>query len=383
MDMRTKFIIDQVHKFVVMISILFVSSLQSGAHEVTPNIADIYVDSKSITVELRFNAEAFLARIDLSNVENTDDAERASDYQGFRDLTAAELVQSFESNWQSFAARLQLQSSTLTQMHVLDFKQLIVPKIDDPELPRLSSLTFRSDRLDQNAITFTLGKEFGSTILRQMGVDEGLTQYLAPGQKSDAMQQDFRLRKSGFSRLIEYVPIGFDHVVPRGLDHILFVLGLFLLSIKTSVLLWQISAFTLAHTVTLILGALELISVPAFIVEPLIAASIIFVAVENIFFSKLNKWRTFLVFGFGLLHGLGFASVLAEFGLPEGQFLPALIGFNIGVELGQLCVITIAYLLLGLTFGKKPYYRTVITIPASCIIAAVGTWWVIERVLLP
>ena len=365
-----------------MISMLLLSSLQSAAHEVTPNIADIYVDSKSITVEIRFNAEAFLARIDLSNVENTDDAEQASDYQRFRELTADELAQSFESNWQSFAARLKLQSSTLTQMHVLDFIQLMVPNIDDPKLPRLSSLTFRSDRLDQNAITFTLGEEFGSTILRQMGVDEGLTQYLAPGQKSDAMQQDIGLRKSAFARLSEYVPIGFDHVVPQGLDHILFVFGLFLLSLKTSTLLWQISAFTLAHTITLIAGALGLISVPASIVEPLIAASIVFVAVENVFFSKLNKWRTLLVFGFGLLHGLGFASVLAEFGLPKEQFLSALIGFNIGVELGQLSVIAIAYLLLGLTFGQKPYYRTVITIPASCIIAAVGTWWVFERLLL-
>ena len=380
--MRIKLIIDQAQKFVVMIGIFFASSLQSAAHEVTPNIADIYVDSKSITVELRFNAEAFLARIDLSNLENTDEAEQASDYQSFRYLTASELTQFFESNWQRFAARLKLQSTTLTQIHVLNFIQLMVPNIDDPELPRLSSLTFRSDRLDQNAITFTLGEEFGSTILRQIGVDDGLTQYLAPGQTSDPMQQYIGLRKSAFDRLSEYVPIGFDHIVPRGLDHILFVFGLFLLSLKTSVLLWQISAFTLAHTVTLIAGALGLINVPASIVEPLIAASIVFVAVENIFFSKLNKWRTLLVFSFGLLHGLGFASVLAEFGLPEGQFLPALIGFNIGVEIGQLSVIAIAYLLLGLTFGKKPFYRTVISIPASCIIAAVGTWWVFERIFL-
>ena len=146
--------------------------------------------------------------------------------------------------------------------------------------------------------------------------------------------------------------------------------------------MWQISAFTLAHTVTLIAGSLGLINLPASIVEPLIAASIVFVAVENIFFSKLNKWRSILVFSFGLLHGLGFANVLAEFGLPEGQFLPALIGFNIGVEIGQLSVIAIAYLLLGLTFGQKTYYRKVISIPASFIVASIGTWWLFERVLL-
>jgi hydrogenase/urease accessory protein HupE len=380
--MWIKFVIDQASRFVVVIGILLASTLQSAGHEVMPNIAEIFVDSKSITVELRFNADAFLARIDLSNLENTDDAKQASNYQSLRDLSADELTQFFRSNWQRFAARLKLQSSTLTQTHVLDFIQISVPNIDDPELPRISNLTIRSARLDENAITFTLGKEFGSTILRQMGVDEGLTQYLAPGQTSDPIQQYIGLRKSAFDRLSEYVPIGFDHVIPRGLDHILFVFGLFLLSLKTSILLWQISAFTLAHTVTLIAGALGLINVSTSIVEPLIAASIVFVAVENIFFSKLNKWRTLLVFSFGLLHGLGFASVLAEFGLPEGQFLPALVGFNIGVEFGQLSVIAIAYLLLGLTFGKKPYYRTVISIPASCIIAAVGTWWVFERVLL-
>jgi hypothetical protein len=376
------FIIDQDYRFVVITGILFASSLQSSAHEVTPNIAEIFVDSKSITVKLRFNAEAFLARIDLSSIENTDDAEQASDYKSFRDLSADELAFFFESNWQRFAARLKLQSSTLTKTHVLNFIQLSVPDIDDPELPRLSNLTLRSDSLGEKAITFKLGKEFGPTILRQMGVNEGLTQYLVPGQTSDPIHQYIGLRKSTFDRLSEYVPIGFDHVIPRGLDHILFVFGLFLLSIKTSVLLWQISAFTLAHTVTLIAGALGLINVPAFIVEPLIAASIVFVAVENIFFSKLNKWRTLLVFSFGLLHGLGFASVLAEFGLPEGQFLPALIGFNVGVEIGQLSVIAIAYLFLGLTLGQKTYYRKVVSIPASCIIAAVGTWWVFERVLL-
>ena len=173
--MRTNFIIDRAHTFVVMIGIFIVSSLQSAAHEVNPNIADIYVDDKSITVELRFNAEAFLASIDLSTVENTDEAEQASDYQRFRNLTADELALKFEDNWQSFAARLKLKSSSLAQESAFDFIQLIVPDIDNPELPRLSSLTFRSDRSDHSAITFSLGVEFGSTILRQMGVEEGLT----------------------------------------------------------------------------------------------------------------------------------------------------------------------------------------------------------------
>ena len=380
--MRTKFIIDQARIFFVMLGIIIVSSLQSAAHEVTPNIADISINGKSITVELRFNVEAFLARLDLSTIDNTDEAEQISDYQTLRELTAEDLTGVFEDNWQTFSNQVNLQISGLDEPNALDFLTLSIPDIEDFELPRLSRVSFRANLPDKGGVTFKLNETFGSTILRQMGVEQGLTQYLAPGQTSDPMQQDVSLRKSAISRLGEYIPIGFDHVVPRGLDHILFVFGLFLLSLKTSVLLWQISAFTLAHTLTLIAGAFGVINISASIVEPLIAASIVFVAVENIFFSKLNKWRTALIFGFGLLHGLGFASVLAKFSLPTGQFIPALIGFNIGVELGQLSVIAISYFIIGLTFGKKPYYRSLITIPASCIIAVIGSWWVFERVLL-
>ena len=176
--------------------------------------------------------------------------------------------------------------------------------------------------------------------------------------------------------------MGFDHILPKGLDHILFVLGLYFLSVRFGVLLWQISAFTVAHTVTLALGAMGLVTVPATIVEPLIAASIVFVAVENIASPKLHAWRPAVVFGFGLLHGLGFASVLGEFGLPQGQFIPALIGFNIGVELGQLTVIVIMILTLGLWFGSQSWFRTRIAVPASALIGIIGAWWCVERTLL-
>ena len=165
------------------------------------------------------------------------------------------------------------------------------------------------------------------------------------------------------------------------MDHILFVLGLFFLSTRLRPLIWQVSAFTLAHTVTLALGALGWVNVPGSIVEPLIAASIVYVAIENIFTSGLNRWRPVVIFGFGLLHGLGFASVLGDFGLPEGQFIPALIGFNIGVEFGQLAVIAMAFVLVFWAM-KQDWYRSRIAVPASCVIAAVGAYWFVERVFL-
>ena len=139
---------------------------------------------------------------------------------------------------------------------------------------------------------------------------------------------------------------------------------------------------TLAHTVTLALGALEIVVISGSIVEPLIAASIVFVAVENLMTTSLNKWRPVIIFGFGLLHGLGFASVLGDFGLPEGQFIPALIGFNIGVEVGQLTVVAVAAILLTLPFGRFDWYRRAIAMPTSIFIALVGAYWFIERVFL-
>jgi hypothetical protein len=181
---------------------------------------------------------------------------------------------------------------------------------------------------------------------------------------------------------LSYIPVGFTHILPKGWDHILFVLGLFFLSPKLRPLLWQVSAFTVAHTATLALGTLGIVTVSPAIVEPLIAASIVYVGIENIFARHLHSGRTLIVFCFGLLHGLGFASVLGEFGLAEGQFLSSLLGFNVGVELGQLAVIAAAFLTLGLRFRGSLKYRGRVAIPASVTIAAVGGFWFVERVFL-
>jgi hypothetical protein len=122
------------------------------------------------------------------------------------------------------------------------------------------------------------------------------------------------------------------------------------------------------------------VSLPSTIVEPLIAASIVYVAVENIATSRLHAWRPFVVFGFGLLHGMGFAGVLEEIGLPREQALTGLITFNVGVELGQLAVISIAYGLVGHWFKDRSWYRARIVVPASALIAVVGAYWTVERV---
>ncbi len=181
-------------------------------------------------------------------------------------------------------------------------------------------------------------------------------------------------------KFLLFIKAGIEHIIPKGLDHILFVLGIFFSSLILGSLLWQVTAFTLAHTITLALAALGFVQIPGALVEPLIALSIVWVAVENCLFKQTNKWRPLIVFGFGLLHGLGFATVLSQYGLPKGNLVPSLLAFNIGVELGQLLVLFTAAVMVWL-IRSKSWYRQRVQIPASLMIALVGLFWFIERVL--
>ena len=198
---------------------------------------------------------------------------------------------------------------------------------------------------------------------------------------------EFGQRRGFFETAGLYVTIGIGHILPDGSDHILFVLAIFLASTRIAALIWQISAFTVAHTATLGLAAAGVITPSAAVVEPLIAFTIAFVAIENLIFKDMTKWRPAVVFGFGLIHGLGFAGFFGDLGLPPGQFWSALIGFNIGVEIGQLSVVLVAAL-LGIFIrhrlddpGGTLRYRQFIARPASLFIGLTGLWWGVTRLI--
>ena len=234
----------------------------------------------------------------------------------------------------------------------------------------VSRFTFRDDAIGG---FFVLG-------LRNEGDAEKTTQWVEGGTTSTPFVLDRTvIPKSRWEIVRLYLVLGFTHILPRGLDHVLFVLGIFLLAVQLRPVLWQVSAFTVAHTITLALTVYGVVSLPSRIVEPLIALSIVYVAVENVFTSRLHAWRPAIVFCFGLLHGMGFAGVLTEIGLPRSEFVPALLAFNAGVECGQLTVILAAFLLVGLPFRKKPWYRRRIVVPASIAISAVACYWFVER----
>ncbi|MEM6758729.1 MAG: HupE/UreJ family protein [Pseudomonadota bacterium] len=366
------------------------------AHEVVPSITDVTIADGTLTMAMRTNIEAQLSGIDLDVVADTDEAENAADYDALRALDGSSVAARADELLQTWNALPLITVDGAAVALTLDAVE--VPDVPDFELPRVSEMLMRAPvPEDAVAVTVTWPDGAGDLVVRQQGVDAPFTGLVAGGADTGPIAIAGGDAVTGWAAFVDYIPVGFDHILPKGLDHILFVLGLFFLSVRLGPLLWQVSAFTLAHTVTLALGALGVVSISPAIVEPLIAASIVFVAVENVFARGLNRWRPVIVFGFGLLHGLGFASVLGEYGLPDGAFLPALIGFNIGVELGQLTVIALMALalLLGtvaaqaarLTGGEQVVEEYAIMFRAwsmtgSVIIALVAIWWVIERVFL-
>ena len=182
--------------------------------------------------------------------------------------------------------------------------------------------------------------------------------------------------------VVLYLQTGFQHIIPAGLDHILFVLSLFLLSPQLKTILYQVTTFTIAHTITLGLSMYQIVKVPSNIVEPLISISIIYVALENIYTQQLKKTRIGIIFLFGLIHGIGFAGVLSEIGLPQKAYFISLITFNIGIELGQITVILIAYTLVAKWVSQKQLYRSRIVVPISAMICIVALIWTVQRLFI-
>jgi hydrogenase/urease accessory protein HupE len=204
-----------------------------------------------------------------------------------------------------------------------------------------------------------------------------VVEWLQGPQLSRPLELDAPRAPAGF---INGLVMGFTHIVPAGLDHVLFVLGLFLLSRQTREVLLQVTAFTIAHSITLGLSLYGVVSAPASIVEPMIALSVAYVGVENLMTSRLHPWRVAVVFGFGLLHGMGFAEALAGLHLSRSSFVMTLVSFNLGVEAGQLTVIAAAAVVLAFV-GWLRASASVPTIRfASAAIGLVGTIWTIQRI---
>lgn len=331
-------------------------------------------------LKLVLNLEAIVAGVD-PEVKDTSESPRAAEYNRLRALPPERLKEEFSK----FENRLINGTHILLDGKPAPFRIVTVDfqPVGDLALARRTSVVLEG-MMPPGTRTFTFqwDRSFGKITIRTTSI-RARTMHLEvvePGQQSQPLVIDDLKARTVGDMVVDFLKIGFTHIVPKGTDHILFVVGIFLLSTRLRPILTQVTAFTIAHTTTLGLGALGYVNLPTTLVEPLIAASIVYVAVENILRPTLSPWRPVVVFGFGLLHGLGFAGILKEFGIPESDFLTGLLSFNVGVELGQLTVIAICYLLVGIWFGNKPWYRQRIVIPGSLLIAAIGAFWFVQRV---
>ncbi|MFN8308823.1 MAG: HupE/UreJ family protein [Chitinophagales bacterium] len=178
-----------------------------------------------------------------------------------------------------------------------------------------------------------------------------------------------------------FLKLGVLHVIPLGFDHILFIVSLFFLrsDLRSSAL--QCSVFTVAHSLTLWLSATCALPFNSTIVESAIAFSIFIVALENVYQTKISSWRLIIVFVFGLIHGMGFAASLKEVNLPQASFLAALFGFNCGVEIAQLSIIALLYFGIASWASKYSWYQTFLVKNLSLLIAGIGLFWSIERII--
>ena len=178
------------------------------------------------------------------------------------------------------------------------------------------------------------------------------------------------------------MPAGIHHIL-IGPDHLLFLVGLLLLGGSLRQLLLVVSAFTVAHSVTLSLAALNILSPPARIIEPAIALSIVYVGVDNLLVHDGRDVRTWIAFAFGFIHGFGFANVLREMDLPARALGWSLFSFNFGVEIGQLLVVTLVASAFALLRARSEVAGRRLVVVGSLIVVAAGTFWFIQRVFFP
>ena len=343
-------------------------------------------DDRTFQVDLIVDLDALA----LGVPQDTDDAELVATIDSLppneRDDLVVRLARLFER-------RVRVRFDGEPTPFDVSFPDWGTPKATESEIPTVLGLTARMTGAipaDVTDLSFFASRAFSDVHLTVVDDVRGITvrSILERGARSDPFELSGPPEsQSGAATAGRYLQLGFRHIIPDGLDHILFVLGLFLASRRVGPLVRHVTAFTVAHAMTLGLGSLGAISLSPRIVEPLIALSIVWIAAENILHRTddgqarrgLSR-TTAIVFLFGLLHGLGFARVLTELGLPESEWLLALATFNVGIELGQLAVIATALLAVG-WFRHRPWYRRRVVVPASAAIALVGLFWAIARVL--
>ena len=337
-----------------------------------------------MNVEVRLNAELILSNIDASNISNTNFSPLTEIYDRYRLLNKKDLENSLEESWKDISSNIDIKINN--KLKKIDLIKIDTQDVKNFEISRDTLISFRV-LLNQKSENFTFKwiKNYGPIILRENNdlklEDELVTEYLQSGKESDPIFFNENNFRSMFVSFTKFFVLGIQHIIPKGLDHILFIFGLFLFSSSLNKLIKQITIFTIAHSITLIFVSLSLIKINPQIVEPIIALSIVYVGLENIFKNYIKEYMRYVVIlFFGLLHGLGFALVLSDIGYRSSKLFLNLISFNIGIEVAQISIILFLYLLVAIKFANNKYYRIAFQIPSSILIASIGLYWFIERI---
>ncbi|MGE7611530.1 HupE/UreJ family protein [Paenibacillus sp. NPDC101420] len=228
-----------------------------------------------------------------------------------------------------------------------------------------------------NLITAHNGNQTSETVMQ--GKDRTWTMLLTEDQQEQQLSSSTNSSSSGnsgsSSDWFSFFKLGMNHIL-TGYDHLLFLFALLLRKQTLKQYAAIITAFTLAHSITLTLAVLGWISLPSRVVESVIALSICYVALENIFRKKI-RFRAFITFLFGLIHGIGFADILQEMNLPKAHLAVDLVSFNVGIEFIQLCIVIVLLPVL-IFLQKRNFYKPVIAY-GSWLITALGAFWLVER----
>ncbi len=368
----------------IAVALLLFNSAQADV--VKPALVEVSIFAdKTIEVQIDLSIEAAMSGIG-TQYKKTTDAPNAAEYDELRALKPDILGQRFKAFEADFLSSFRLNINSKPQR--LSLKSVKIDIVGYKKRPRKTLLTYVAQlKYWPKTLAWQYGKIYGDSAFRWQVVkkDEynwSAWRWLRDGASSGLIHINYPEPIPITQRILQFITIGFSHVIPLGWDHILFIIGMALSRVLWHRLLLLTAAFTVAHTLTLGLAMLGVVEIPPQIVEPLIAFSIAYVAIENLLSKQSIKRKSIIVFLFGLVHGLGFATMLKQFEMRADTFLTTLISFNIGVELAQIVIVlgVVSILLLLKYFNLNP--QKIATIPISILIGGLGIWWGVERIII-
>ena len=361
---------------VVFAQIILADALKPALVEVT------FFEDKRMEVAFQVSLEAILANISTESKDTTNSV-NGEYYDQLRVLKPEVLFERFVNFENEYLSSLTLfvngkAIAPQRKSHSVDI-------VGYAKRPRNSQLVYETVLVQEpNSLHWKYNESYGDSAFRYRFFQKDAYTWkpwiwLTKDKDTGVIDLSDERIYSSFDRFVEFLSIGFDHVVPLGLDHILFIVGMAMASISVLGLIGLVSSFTLAHTVTIGLGMYGVIVVNPAVIEPLIALSIAYIALENLLTKQHLKRKTIVVFFFGLLHGLGFAEMLKSFSMTKDNFLITLLGFNIGVEIAQICII-LAVVAILFVLRKIKFSRLAVVV-TSVAIGLTGLYWTYERVV--